>query len=143
MKHFINNLKSLTWPQRIFLLGIFSIFIVNSVRLWPEMSRIHSYYKLGYIQHIGHRFSGLKEQLKDAQTIGFYSDLDLNDTEGSKLLSQAQYRLAPIIVDYKNLNHPYVMFICSKPEVAFKKLNEMNLQPFISNKYGVIIGKRL
>ena len=93
-------------------------------------------------QIIGHQFNGLDEFTKDIAIMGYYTDRNLKDKEDAKIFSHAQYRLAPTVLDFKNLNHEYILFVTSNEVIAWRIMKELNAQPLRRNKFGMILARR-
>jgi len=120
--------------------------IVNAPALTKEVQRIYNFKKTNAHQLIGYQFYGVGQFLDDVQIMGYYTDLNIDkddEDEGARLFAQAQYILAPVILDPNNLNHDYILFVCSEEKVAWLKMKEINAQPLRRNKFGMILAKRI
>jgi len=90
---------------------------------------------------MGYKFSGLKDILADTQIMGYYTDKDL-DAKGPALqFAQAQYILAPVILDLNNIDHEFILFDCSRPEIAQDKIKEFGMIPLRKNQFDIILAK--
>ncbi len=90
---------------------------------------------------MGYKFSGLKDILADTQIMGYYTDKDLNQRPAALQFAQAQYILAPIILDLNDIGHEYILFDCSEAEVAQKKIAESGMIPLRKNQFGIILAR--
>jgi hypothetical protein len=92
---------------------------------------------------MGIQFSGLKDILKNISHMGYYTDKDMDNRADALQFAQAQYTLAPIILDFNNTNYEYILFDCSKEEIAFKKMVETGAVPIRKNQFGIILARNL
>ena len=90
----------------------------------------------------GVRFSGLKDFLKDAGYVGYYTDKNLSKNEYAAQFSQAQYVLAPIILDLNNTAHRFILFDCTTEKKAFEKIEEIGAIPLKKNQYGIVLAEK-
>ena len=94
-------------------------------------------------QPIALEFIGLEQFTKDFKYMGYYTDIDIKKNEpAAKTFAQAQYWLAPTVLDFNNLNHEYIIFVCSNEETALKKIAEINALALTRNNLGMILARR-
>ena len=74
--------------------------------------------------------------------IGYYTDGNLKNDADAKTYAHAQYVLAPTIVEFMNLNHKYILFVCSSDSAALKKIQEIGAVPLRQNRFGMILAER-
>ena len=74
--------------------------------------------------------------------VGYYTDKSLDVNQNAAEFAQAQYVLAPTILDLNNLNHEYILLDCSAEDIAFEKIKEIHAIPF-KKRLGLILAKRL
>lgn len=129
--------------QLVFLILTFIIISINSFQLTRYLLDLNKIKKLIGIQFPGYKFAGLEEILRDEKYVGYYTDKDLKEDGPLKQFSQAQYVLAPIVLDSDNLDHAFVLFDCSSKEVALQKIREIKAVPFKMNQFGIVLAKRL
>jgi hypothetical protein len=130
-----------TTAQLFFIVAVFSLILLNNIAFGFEIKRILSYKKVIPHQNIGYKFAGLKEYIPNS-TIGYFTDGDLADHETLKLLSQAQYRLAPIVLDYSSIKYEYMLIVVKDSQNAVRFMEKLNLEPLLRNNFGVILAKR-
>ncbi len=127
--------------KTLFICALSLFTILNLIKLKKVVSDIVKIKQLTNYQDIEYRFKGLENNLPKGTTyLGYFSDSDLTKSDDVKLLSQAQFVLAPVILDYTNIDHKYVLFVCNNETNAWKKMKETNTSPFLRNRYGVILG---
>ena len=138
----VNKLLPNTWTQKLLLIALGIIVLLNLIVLRVEEYRIVTLKKFLPHQLIGAKFAGLEEFTKNIDEIGYYTDMDAKDEEQQKLFSHAQYMLAPTIVDFNNLDHEYILFVCKNQFNALRKMKEIHAQAFKQNSLGMILAKR-
>lgn len=88
---------------------------------------------------LGDRFRGLETLIGKAPIAGYYTDKNLDDKVNAMQLAQAQLILTPIILDLNNTGHEFVIFDCTSPAAALKKIKDIGAQPLKANRYGIIL----
>ena len=127
--------------RNCFLILAFFIIFTNSQKLSKDIiSRKKIREKNPYIFH-GIKFSGLKEILHNAEYIGYYTDKDIDNTLDALQFAQAQFILAPIILDLNNTEHEFILFDCSSEAVAMERIREVKAIPIRKNQFGIILAK--
>ncbi len=113
------------------------IFIgVNAYQLYKKLSPERT------VHFAGLKFSGLNEYLKNETRIGYATDLDIKETGPLAEYEQAQYILAPTILDVTGKAHKYFIVNCSTEAAALNKLKELNATPILRNQFGIILALR-
>ena len=90
---------------------------------------------------LGFKFSGLSELFRDHKIdyVSYYTDKDLSVNQHLAQFSQAQYIVAPIILDLNNTKHEFILFDCTSEEKAFTKIKEIGAVALRKNKFGIIL----
>jgi len=125
----------------LFILICLIIIKFNISGLQYETDKINMVKKLFPYLKIGYKFKGLDRFINDAEFIGYYTDDDLSENEPGKLFSQAQYVLAPTILEENNTDHQFVLFVCSNEINCLNKINELNATILGRNQFGIIIAE--
>ena len=125
-----------------FTLTLVLFSISNLFPLYYEIQRINIFKQ--YFDHhlLGFQFDGLKEFVGDTPVMGYFTDLDIEDQKNLKLFSEAQFLLAPTILDLNNLTHRYTFFVCSNEKIAWLLIKKLNLMPLRRNRFGMILAER-
>jgi hypothetical protein len=89
----------------------------------------------------GLQFSGLNHILKGQRRIGYYTDRNIDDLPNALKFSQAQYILAPIMLDLNNTDCEFIIFDCSSPLVAINKIKALKVVPLQINPFGIILAR--
>ncbi|NCB03850.1 MAG: hypothetical protein EOM67_17095 [Spirochaetia bacterium] len=142
MKNIILTITRLSLSQKIFT-SILLLFL--SINLFTFIKEIGPYEKFRpYLaqQFSGHNFSLFQPVLENVAIIGYYTDKDLNVLETNKQFSQAQYVLAPTILDAHNTEHRYIIFDCSHLAVAIEKMKTINATPIKISPSGIILAEK-
>ncbi|MBF0523014.1 MAG: hypothetical protein HQL24_08180 [Candidatus Omnitrophica bacterium] len=142
MKKSTENLSTLSLSQKIFS-GLLILLI--GLNLFGFMKEFFSYQKIRRFfphQFAGYKFLGLQSVLKGEPIIGYYTDKNLDDPKNNKDFSQAQFVLAPIILDVNNMRHRYIILDCSNKDIALEKMNKLNASPVKVSSTGIILVER-
>ncbi len=86
---------------------------------------------------------GLTDMLRGVEYVGYFTDKDLTDKTNAAQFSQAQYILAPVILDLNNTQRDFIIFDCTTPDVALEKIKEIDAVPLVKNKFGIILARKL
>lgn len=130
----INYMNISIKPFKNFFLGCcLVLIIVNAFQLFQKLSPQHPIYFSGL------KFSGLGEILEQESIIGYVSDLDLKEAGPLAEYEQAQYMLAPVVLDVMNPAHKFIIINPSNNTAALDKLKEFNARPLLRNQFGVIL----
>jgi hypothetical protein len=88
---------------------------------------------------LGTQFQEIAPLFKNVRKAGYYTDKNIEHILAIAQFEQAQYILAPTILDLNNTQHALVIFDCSTPQVAMQKINELGLKPLRMNNAGIIL----
>ncbi|MFA5260200.1 MAG: hypothetical protein WC450_03105 [Candidatus Omnitrophota bacterium] len=89
----------------------------------------------------GIQFSGLQDILQNTETIGYLTDKDLNEQQHALQFAQAQFMLAPVILDTNFPGHEYILLDCSRPEITWALINKFRLRPLRRNQFGIVLAR--
>lgn len=119
---------------RIFFLSLlFGLICFNSYQLILNLTPNRP------IAFTGIKFAGLSDVLKNETHIGYITDFDLKDDRNLAEYEQAQYMLAPAILEHNNSQTRFLIINCSTDTASFQKLKELGAQPLKRNQFGVIL----
>ena len=89
----------------------------------------------------GLKFSGLNTILPGTETIGYYTDKNMDEKENAARFAQAQYVLAPLVLLKGHEGFEFVIFDCSSSEAALKKITELKMLAVKQNQFGIILAR--
>ena len=118
------------------------IILINTIKSVQDIRQTQQKRKQIPFFFPGYKFSGLESIFKDIPSIGYYTDKDLDDEQHAAQFAQAQYILAPTILDWNNLDHDLILLECSNAETAWKKIREIQAIPLKRNNFGIILARR-
>jgi hypothetical protein len=85
------------------------------------------------LHSLGFQFLGLENVFKDVRTVGYYTDKDLSITSQNTLAiaqyEQAQYMLAPTVLDLNHTQYHWVILDCTSPQVAMETIKSLGFTP--------------
>lgn len=151
MKKLLRKFIPTHWSQWVFTVLVAAVLVQNFngwgehyIGLIEEMQRIKGLKKVLAHQKIGYQFRGLEEFTQGIDRIGYYSDenIELND-HAHKLFAHAQFILAPTILELDNMEHEYILLVCSNEKNAMHKLKQLRALPLRANKFGMILARRI
>ena len=123
----------------LFLIFVLVILTINSTELWVDVTSIEQRKQYIPFYFQGFKFSGLDDILKNVEYVGYYTDKDLTLNQHLAQFSQAQYIVAPVILDLNNTQHEFILFDCTSEEKAFAKIKEIGAVALRKNKFGIIL----
>ena len=143
LKKVLQNLLSLKLFQKAVLVACLPVLLFSILNLVHEINRILLIKrKFAPHQQMGVRFEGLEKDFKGTEIGGYYTDKDLDKDENARQFAQAQYLLAPTLLDINNTSVPLIIFDCSSDAVALKKIVEIGAVPVKKNGFGVILARK-
>jgi len=125
----------------IYLILLVIIILFNSLKLCSENAERAQIRRQRPYQFLGLKFSGLNETLKGQTHVGYYTDKDLDDRVHAMQFSQAQYLLAPVVLDLNNLKYEYIFFDCINELTALNIIKENGFIAIKKNAFGIILAQ--
>ncbi len=74
-----------------------------------------------------------------AQFTGYYTDKNMELPLAIAQFEQAQYVLAPTVLELNNTALPLVIFDCTSPAIALAKIKTLGFQPVSANDSGIVL----
>lgn len=90
------------------------------------------------LHSLGYQFIGLENVFKDIRTVGYYTDKDLDQPLAIAQFEQAQYILAPTVLDLNHTQYRWVIFDCTSPHAAMEAIQRLGFTPLKIN-HGIIL----
>jgi hypothetical protein len=131
--------------RRLFaIIAMVAFILTNLPVLGEEIRRLYRYNQVLDHNIIGYQFRGLEEFIPENVTfISYITDGDLQAPDRYKLFTQAQFVLAPTILDPENPNHQHVLLVFQDETHAWQTIKHMNRMPILKNdNYGIIFAQR-
>ncbi len=91
------------------------------------------------LHSLGDKFKGLESILNHQRTVGYYTDKNIEHPLAVAQFEQAQYLLAPTLLDLNHTNYPFIIFDCTSPQIALNKIKELGLVALKANNLGIIL----
>lgn len=129
--------------KNLFIVLVLLTIAVNGLILSKDMRKTRRHREAAPFYFSGSQFSGLKQILKGVPYVGYYTDKDFSKTQNAALFAEAQYVLAPSILDLNNTNHDFVIFDCTDKDTALRKIGEINAVPLKRNPFGAILARKM
>lgn len=131
-----------TITKGLFCAGFALLILGNIPSLIKAMRTLKGYKKLIPYQKIGQQFAGLAPYLQGIDFVGYYTDEDFHQDRPVKTFAQAQYILAPTVLEHNNFNHEYILLVCQNEARAWQKMRELNAVPLRRNVFGMILARK-
>ena len=90
------------------------------------------------LHSLGFQFMGLEDVFKGIRSVGYYTDKDLNNALAIAQFEQAQYMLAPTVLDLNQTQYHWVIFDCTSPQVAMGVIKRLGFTP-AKMRNGIIV----
>ncbi|MBF0330754.1 MAG: hypothetical protein HQL17_02365 [Candidatus Omnitrophica bacterium] len=90
----------------------------------------------------GKKFEGIQKILAGNKYIAYYTDQNLDNPGPLMELQQAQYTLAPVILDPDSLDHRFILINCVDVSKAIARMKEIGAKPLTANNMGIILAER-
>ncbi len=135
--------KSILNPSRLFAVIILIALLCNSFELFKDIETTRQARKKMPFIFQGFLFSGLEKFLPKVPSVGYFSDKDLDDSGDAARFAQAQYVLAPIVLDLDYQNHEWIIFDCTNESKAFEAMKLIGASPVKRNQFGIILARRI
>jgi len=90
------------------------------------------------LHSLGYQFMGLEKVFKDIRSVGYYTDKDLDQPLAIAQFEQAQYMLAPTVLELNNTRYHWMIFDCTSPQTALEVIKRLKFIPMKSN-HGIIL----
>lgn len=90
------------------------------------------------LHSLAYQFAGLETVFKDIHTVGYYTDKDLNIPLAVAQYEQAQYMLAPTVLDLNHTQWHWIIFDCTSPQAAISAMKRLGVIPVKIN-HGIVL----
>lgn len=90
----------------------------------------------------GDIFSGIQGALKNEQFVGYMTDRNIEDDKTSMRFTQAQFALAPSVLDLNNPNHRFLIMDFTDEKKAFAMAASLRIRPLKQGPQGILLAER-
>ncbi len=91
------------------------------------------------LHSLADQFRGLEKVFNGLPRAGYYSDKNMDIPVAIAQFEQAQYILAPTVLELNNTSLPLIIFDCTSPAIAMAKIKELGLKPLSASNTGIIL----
>ena len=85
------------------------------------------------------QFIGLEKVFTGLPRAGYYTDKNMDIPLAVAQFEQAQYVLAPTVLELNNTSLPLIIFDCTTPQISMNKIKELKLTPVSFSNSGIIL----
>ncbi len=137
--HFLKIL----WSQRdqLLLAAICLLLVLNIVKTTQKISSLIITRRNQPYVFTGDQFQGLKDILHHTTRIGYYTDKSLKNILIEAQFVQAQYVLAPVLLDLNALHHRFTIFDYEDSSTALEKIQQLGMVPLRRSSSGIILAQ--
>ncbi len=135
--HTVKNRSFSLYKLFLTLTGIILLF--NCIDLTIAAVKLAEKRKKSPFYFSGFQFLKLQDVFRGVSYVGYYTDKDLSDKQNTAQFSQAQYILAPTILELNNLSHEFILFDCTSEKAAYDKIKEIGAIPLKKSTSGIIL----
>jgi len=122
-----------------FFVCFFASVALNLAKSQEQLQKFHNKYGGSASPFLGIKFLGLNPFLKNAVRIGYLTDSSLDETTAAAEFAQAQYVLAPIILEFNNPDLRFVLVNGSSIEQSLKLIRQNGLKPLKGNQFQILL----
>ncbi len=90
------------------------------------------------LHSLSYPFMGLEHVFKGVRSVGYYTDKDLDNPITIAQYEQAQYVLAPTVLDLNHTPYHWAIFDCTSPQAAISAMKSLGFTPLKIN-HGLIL----
>ncbi len=119
-----------------------ALIVFNYASLIRDASILSAKRKRQPFYFSGTTFEAIRPLLKNVKYAGYCTDKDMDDKKNAALFSQAQYVLAPTILDLNNPAREFLIFDFSDEKKAISKIRELKATPLKRSPQGIIVAKK-
>lgn len=140
MKILISPFKQFSRTNLVFLLILTVFLAFNAGDLARHAAQMRKTRQKQAYPFLGHQFSKIEQVIGPLPArIGYMTDKDLSQVLPGMQFSQAQYVLAPAILDLNNIHHRYLLLDYSDKRILAGTVIEHRLIPLKQTVRGVIL----
>ena len=91
----------------------------------------------------GQQYADFKDKLDGVKTIGFLTNRTVRPEKGSEEFLQAQYMLAPVVLDLGGKEHEFTLLDFTEDVFIFYTLKKIQANPFHDNAYNKVLARKV
>ena len=134
-------IKKIFCLQSLILFASACILGVNGFYLYAHtQTRLHSE-DFSFVEH-GWQFADFRDKLKGISTIGFLTNKDMSPEKNDGEFLQAQYILAPTVLELNNKTHSLQLMDYTDQIFVFYMLKELNAVVIHDNGFNKVLCKK-
>ncbi len=131
------------WPTRIMLATVVLASTIGGVNVIRELSTMMALRAQRPYAFSGETFAPIKPAITDERAVGFITDRDIEkDPAASLRLTQAQFTLAPTILDLNNPGHRFLILDFTDRKNAMAATLQLKAKPLKISPDGIIFAER-
>ena len=125
--------------RKSFLVCIFLSLLISLSQLTVRAIMQYAHPAAMPLHSLAAQFTGLQSTLAHIPRAGYYTDKNMELPLAIAQFEQAQYVLAPTVLELNNTALPLVIFDCTSPAIALAKIKTLGFQPVSANDSGIVL----
>ena len=134
-------MKKIFCLQSLILFASACILGVNGFYLYAHTQTRLIDPNLAFVEH-GWQFADFRDKLKGVRTIGFLTNKDMSSEKNDGEFLQAQYILAPTVLEINNTAHPLQLMDYTDQVFVFYMLKQLNAVVIHDNAFNKVLCKK-
>jgi hypothetical protein len=134
--------KNIPLSSKIFLGIIAAIIAFSSLQAVLELVKLSGLRQQHPFAFGGEAFAGVKDLIRGERAVGYITDKDFKIDKNIAEFSQAQFSLVPVILDFNNPNHRFLLINCADPRRAAMVLQYYKAIPIKKSSQGAMLAVR-
>lgn len=123
-----------------FFLGLFLLStLLSTISLGARTINQLTHPSTMPLHSLSAQFEGLQKVFANVPRAGYYSDKNMDIPIAIAQFEQAQFMLAPTVLELNNTSYPLIIFDCTTPQIALAKIKELKLTPISASNTGIIL----
>jgi hypothetical protein len=136
------NFKNMSTVRSVLLSAMTGIFLLSGLfHTYKDVSAFIRKRKIQPYAFMGDQFKELRHTIKNIPRIGYYTDRSFSNIYTEAQFTQAQFILAPVILDLHSLEHPFIIFDYENRTTALEKIKNAGMLPILVNRQGIILAR--
>jgi len=135
----INTLPGLRLPLILTIAA--GLLAINLVQTFQTVRTLQTKRRIRPYTFAGDQFFPVKDFLKNERRVGYWSDRSLDDRQTAALFAQAQYVLAPSILELNSTDLPFVIFDCRDKTKQITIIRDLGLNPLKVSPSGLVLAE--
>ena len=124
--------------NNIFIILAFLIGLISFGQTYWQSSHLSK--SALQLHHLGAQFQTFMPLLQKTRIAGYYTDKNMEHPLALAQFQQAQYTLAPTVLDLNQTHYALVIFDGTTPEASLAAMQKLGFKPVTAGPTGIFLG---